>query len=178
MGVYSDVIGRYLTAKWIELVIMLFLWSVALIFYLHLEHPRIVKARNQRDRSKKNGSLRVAQKRLTRERRYCAFYVSLFALILGGCLWTYLTDMIPALRDRNNGAYTEYTGEIACDDRLGGLIASVRITGQDGTVRYLTLPVSVRSRLIGKEKLPAAARGTVAYGAESGVIVGISFPSD
>ena len=121
MGVYSDVIGRYLTAKWVELVIMLFLWSVALIFYLHLEHPRIVKARNQRDRSKKNGSLRVAQKRLTRERRYCAFYVSLFALILGGCLWTYLTDMIPALRDRNNGAYTEYTGELACDDRLGGL---------------------------------------------------------
>ncbi len=172
MGIYSEAISRYLTVKWVELVIMLFLWSVALIFYLYLERRRIVRARNQRNRAKKNGSLPAAQERLTREQKRCAFYVVLFLLILGSCLWSYLSDMMPAFRDRNNGAYSEYTGEMVCDDRLGGLISSVRITERDGTVRYLSIPISLRKNLLGGRKLSDTVHGRVVYGEESGVIVG------
>lgn len=177
MGIYSETISRYLTVKWTELVVALFLWCVALILYLSLEHRRIVAARNRRDRALKNSSARVAQSRLVKEKRRCAFYVALFGLILASCLWSYLSDMIPAYRDLKAGSFEEYTGVLVCEERCGGLISSVEVTDQSGTVRQLSVQLSLRRQLLGGQDLPQGGRGTVVFGKESGVIVLISFAS-
>lgn len=171
MGIYSEALERYLNAKWVELIAALFLWCVALILYLYLEHRRIRSARSRLDRAKKPADRAYEKRRHVKEKRRCGFYVSLFVLILASCLCSYLLDLIPAGHDQRDGTYVEFSGEITYEKQLGGILSFVVYRDAYGNQQRLEIPVVLRSRLLEPGTKPGTYHGKIVWGERSRIVV-------
>lgn len=172
MGEYSDALALYRNAKWAELAVALCLWCLALGLYLWLKHRRFVRARPQQGHRGKDAE-KAARRRLVPELpRRCAFYVLLFVLILVSCLWSYLSDLIPAERDRREGTYETYTGEITYEERLGGILTFAAFTDRSGNVQRVAIPAVLRSRLTENGAETGTFTGRIVWGSRSRVLVG------
>lgn len=171
MGIYAEALERYLNAKWVELVAALFLWCVALIFYLYLERRRLRAARSRVSRSKKPAERAYETRRCKKEKRRCIFYVSLFVLILASCLWSYLSDLVPAGHDQKNGTYIEFTGDITYEKQLGGILTFATIRDERGSIQHLAIPTILRLQLLETGAKPGTYRGRIVWGERSRIVV-------
>lgn len=171
MGIYAEALERYLSVKWVELVTALFLWCVALILYLYLERRRLRAARSRIIQSKKPAERAYETRRSQKEKRRCIFYVSLFVLILASCLWSYLSDLIPAGHDQTDGTYIEFSGDITYEKQLGGILTFATIRDDHGSIQHLAIPTSLRSQLLGTGAKPGTYHGRIVWGKRSRIVV-------
>ena len=144
---------------------------VALILYLYLERRRLRAARGRVSRAKKPAERTYEMRRSKKEKRRCIFYVSLFVLILASCLWSYLSDLIPAGRDQRDGTYIEFSGDITYEKQLGGILTFATIRDEHGSLQHLAIPTILRSQLLGTGAKPGTYRGRIVWGERSRIVV-------
>lgn len=169
MGIFSEAMERYLNVKWVEMIAALFLWAVAVILYGYLEKKRLAKAKRKRAKQEKHTGAK--RKKMMPEFMRCALYFSLFALILASCLWSYLSDLIPAAKDQNREAYEVYEGEFSYEEYLGGVVAFVGYTDRYGCEQRFEIPYFLREELSSGEGTGNIRYGRFVYGKLSRVVV-------
>lgn len=172
MGICSEALDRYLNLKWVEMIAALFLWAVAIILYGYLEKKKIANAKRKQER--KAGTTGVRVKKTVPELRRSVLFFALFVLILASCLWSYLSDLIPAAKDSYGENFVEYEGMLSYDEYLGGLFSFAGYTDASGNVQRLEVPYFLRAELKELAGERGVFRGCLVFGESSRVVVSVA----